>query len=402
MPPENCPSWHAAPDPAGFSPSRIYAKIEEDACFAEPCRMNSDCGKYGGRSARGKSAFSHKTREGKAREAGFLNDLPILREILCSVDTTCRPVRDAEATGDRALPTGKHAGRFGVTRTISVPLVAVPLFLLLLSCSTEGLFRPQPAQAQEGAVSPAGNGSQADVPPDASGVQAGSRQASSFWQIVRASGVIGLVILALSVAGLALVIEHALTIRRPMLMPPAVVDEIKSALAAGQLGRLGQSPQLASCVLGRVVASGIEELEFGWASAEKAMEEALTEESARLYRKVEYLSVIGNLAPMLGLLGTVVGMIVAFREVAETQGAARAADLAQGIYLALVTTVEGLLVAIPALAAFAFFRNKVDALTAEVALTAEKLLAPVRRQLTVAATVPPRAIPGSARTSRGS
>ena len=63
---------------------------------------------------------------------------------------------------------------------------------------------------------------------------------------------------------------------------------------------------------------------------------------------------------MVGLLGTVFGMIFAFQEVASTQGSARAADLATGIYQALVTTVGGLLVAIPALAAFAFFRNRID------------------------------------------
>ena len=72
-------------------------------------------------------------------------------------------------------------------------------------------------------------------------------------------------------------------------------------------------------------------------------------------------------------------MILAFREVANTQGAARAADLAEGIYLALVTTVEGLIVAIPALAAFAIFRNRVDHLVAEVTYLAQHASAPFKR-----------------------
>ncbi len=66
-------------------------------------------------------------------------------------------------------------------------------------------------------------------------------------------------------------------------------------------------------------------------------------------RRIEYLSVIGNIAPMVGLLGTVTGMIFAFQQVATTRGAAGAGDLAEGIYQALVTTVGGLVVAIPAL-----------------------------------------------------
>jgi biopolymer transport protein ExbB len=126
------------------------------------------------------------------------------------------------------------------------------------------------------------------------------------------------------------------------------------------------------------------------------MEDATAEQSARLFRKIEYLSVIGNIAPMLGLLGTVIGMIVAFRQVAATQGAARAADLAEGIYLALVTTVEGLIVAIPALGAFAVFRNRVDQLVAEVAYVAQHVFAPLKRGRAAApppapATAPPKA-----------
>ncbi|MBN2292731.1 MAG: MotA/TolQ/ExbB proton channel family protein, partial [Pirellulales bacterium] len=127
------------------------------------------------------------------------------------------------------------------------------------------------------------------------------------------------------------------------------------------------------------LGAGLAEVEGGWTAIEKAVEDATADQSARLFRKIEYLSVIGNIAPMLGLLGTVIGMIFAFHQVAETQGAARAGDLAEGIYLALVTTVEGLIVAIPALAAFAVFRNRVDQLVAEVAYSAQHTLAPLKR-----------------------
>ena len=121
------------------------------------------------------------------------------------------------------------------------------------------------------------------------------------------------------------------------------------------------------------------------------MEDAVAEQAARLYRKIEYLSVIGNLAPMCGLLGTVTGMIFAFQQVAVSQGAAGAADLAEGIYSALVTTVGGLIVAMPALAAFAVFRNRIDQLIAEIAFVAQHVFTPVRRRVsaTVRHSVPP-------------
>jgi biopolymer transport protein ExbB len=129
-----------------------------------------------------------------------------------------------------------------------------------------------------------------------------------------------------------------------------------------------------------VLINGLSELDFGWPAMEKAMEDSVAEQAARLYRKIEYLSVIGNLAPMCGLLGTVTGMIFAFQQVAISQGAAGAADLAEGIYSALVTTVGGLVVAIPSLAAFAIFRNRIDQLIAEIAFVAQHVFTPVRRR----------------------
>ncbi len=288
------------------------------------------------------------------------------------------------------------------TSSLSTRLAAATLgtFVLLFIwvCKAEGMLQENPAAPADGPTIKAGQMSaiSADVP------QTQPRPSTSFWDIVRASGIIGLTIFLLSVAGLALVIEHAITIRRSSLLPPEFVEEIERAIHSGQLARVVEITRSQNNSLAKVLTAGLAELDLGWNSVEKAIEEALAEESARLYRKVEYLSVIGNVAPMLGLLGTVVGMIMAFRRVAETQGAARAADLAEGIYLALVTTVEGLLVAIPALAAFAVFRNRVDGLMAEVGLCADRLLGPLKRQMLSPGVVPPRAstpIPRGSRTS---
>ena len=124
---------------------------------------------------------------------------------------------------------------------------------------------------------------------------------------------------------------------------------------------------------------GISELEFGWNAVEKSVEDALAEQSARLFRKIEYLSVIGNIAPMVGLLGTVIGMIMAFQQVA-TPGMTNASQLAEGIYQALVTTVGGLIVAIPAIGAFAIFRNRIDQFVAEAAYLSQHVFSPLRRK----------------------
>ena len=235
----------------------------------------------------------------------------------------------------------------------------------------------------------------ADPPADeqSSGAAAGpsssdNESQGTFWEIITAGGPVGVLIVLLSVGAVALAIEHIMTIREHVLMPPGLGDEVRKLLGEGKLAPAQQLGRSQPSLLSFVLEAGISEVDGGWAAVEKGMEDAIADQSARLFRKIEYLSVIGNIAPMLGLLGTVVGMIIAFREVADTQGAARAADLAEGIYLALVTTVEGLIVAIPSLAAFAVFRNRVDQLVAEASYVAQHALTPLKRSRSAGA--PPR------------
>ncbi|MBI3465404.1 MAG: MotA/TolQ/ExbB proton channel family protein [Planctomycetes bacterium] len=205
----------------------------------------------------------------------------------------------------------------------------------------------------------------------------------SFLEIILSGGPFGQLItfsiFALSVAAVALVIEHAVTIRAPVLMPPGLGDRVRELLIAGQTAQAAEECRAQPSFLAAVLETGIAEIEGGWSAVEKAMEDATADQAARLSRKVEYLSVVGNLAPMLGLLWTVFGMVLACRGVAATQGVARASDLADGIYQALITTVAGLIVAIPALAAFAFFRNRVDQLVAEVTYMAQHVFTPLKR-----------------------
>lgn len=203
------------------------------------------------------------------------------------------------------------------------------------------------------------------------------------WSIILSGGATGIAIMLLlvlvSVVALALVVEHLLTIRRSILMPEGLAEQVGMQLANKQIAEADKRCQQTPSALAVVMRAGLAETPGGWQAVEKGMEEALAEQSARLLRKIDYLSVIGNIAPMIGLLGTVFGMIFAFQEVANTQGAARAAELASGIYQALVTTVGGLLVAIPSLAAFAVFRNRVDQLIAETGQQAQQAVFPIKR-----------------------
>ena len=206
---------------------------------------------------------------------------------------------------------------------------------------------------------------------------------SGIFQIIFSGGIVGLAILllllALSLLAAYLIFDHLMTIRQSTLMPPGLGEAVHKLLSEGKLGEAQKTCREEPSVLSFVLLAGMGEAEAGWQAVEKAMEDAVAEQAARLFRKIEYLAVIGNLAPMVGLLGTVTGMIFAFQQVASTQGAAGAGQLAEGIYQALVTTVGGLIIAIPALGAFAVFRNRVDQLIAEAAYLSQHALRPLKR-----------------------
>lgn len=199
-------------------------------------------------------------------------------------------------------------------------------------------------------------------------------------EMLAAGGAVGYVIVVLSFVMVALIVDHLLTIRRPTLMPPGLAEEIHRCLAERRVADARTYCEQHPGFLARILRAGLDEIGLGYSNIEKAMEDAAVEQSARLFRRIEYLSVIGTLAPMLGLMGTVWGMIQAFLEF-ELKANPQVSELAPGIYRALITTLLGLGVAVPALAAFAVFRNRVDELSAETTLMAEHVFADYRRSL---------------------
>ncbi len=205
-----------------------------------------------------------------------------------------------------------------------------------------------------------------------------------FFDVLLSGGIVGVLILvvlfALSVAAAYLVFDQVMSLRRSEVLPDGVAETVRQSLLTARVPEADAVCRRQPSVLSVVLLAGLSEIGFGWREVEKAVEDSLAEQSARLMRRIEYLSVIGNIAPMVGLLGTVTGMIFAFQQVAATRGAAGAADLAEGIYQALVTTVGGLVVAIPSLAAYAICRNRVDTLIADVAYQAQHALLPVKRR----------------------
>jgi biopolymer transport protein ExbB len=177
------------------------------------------------------------------------------------------------------------------------------------------------------------------APPEAV-QQPAERPPLTFFQIVFSGGPLGvlniLVLIALSIAALALTIDNVRVVRRSAIIPPDLGDEVRDLASGGDIARATSACRSQPSFLASVLLHGLAEVGGGWSEIEKAMEDATAEQAARLFRRIEYLSVIGNIAPMVGLLGTVTGMLLAFKQVADTEGNAGAAQLADGIYQALV------------------------------------------------------------------
>jgi len=126
-----------------------------------------------------------------------------------------------------------------------------------------------------------------------------------------------------------------------------------------------------------VIAGGLSRVNAGYKQMEEAMSEAGEEAATDLQQKIGYLALIANIAPMLGLLGTVQGMINAFNQISDT-AAPKASELAGDIRLALVTTFLGLTVAIPVMCIYQFFKNRVQKIVLEVGAISGELMARFR------------------------
>jgi biopolymer transport protein ExbB len=190
---------------------------------------------------------------------------------------------------------------------------------------------------------------------------------------ILAGGVVGAMIIVLSIVSLALVIEHFVTIRRDRLMPPEIREEIEVLFEDGEFEEAMELCEAEPNYFTNVVGGGLPKLHRGYDKMMEGIAKSADEESIRLHQKIGYLSLIGNIAPMMGLLGTVQGMISAFQKIAITAGAAEPRQLADGISLALVTTFLGLIVAIPTMISFFYFRSRVVRIGLEIQNTAEEL-----------------------------
>ena len=183
-----------------------------------------------------------------------------------------------------------------------------------------------------------------------------------------------LVFSVLSLSMVALVVVNVLALRRCVIAPEELATKFGALLDENRFQDAYQLAKDDESILGKTLAVGLSKTSAGYAKAEQAMRDVQEEETMRLEHQIGYLALIGNLAPMIGLFGTVVGMIASFQAIAAGGAAPSPQKLAEGIATALFTTELGLAIALPALFAFDFLKNRLSRFMLDVSVLSENLM----------------------------
>jgi len=187
-------------------------------------------------------------------------------------------------------------------------------------------------------------------------------------------------LLLLSAASIGLIGMMAMTNQRKSIVPPGVIEEVRVLVGNGKFREALELTRAEASFFSQIMHAGLREASHGFSAVIRNMEQTSDELTTRRLRQIEYLNILGQVSPMIGLFGTVYGMILAFGAIVASGGDADPVQLAGGIGTALTTTFWGLVVAIPALAGYAIIRNKIDELTTEATIAAEELLNQFRPQ----------------------
>lgn len=202
---------------------------------------------------------------------------------------------------------------------------------------------------------------------------------TSLWQVVLSGGPVMIPLGILSVIAVMLVLVYLFTLRRGAIVTKRYMTTADALLRKrdylGLLAISNRHREAVARIMQRTLDFVTQHPEATFAEAREIAETEGTRQAAALNQRITYLADIGTIAPMLGLFGTVLGMIKSFSVVASDIVASRPIMLAEGVSEALVTTATGLVIGIPAMAAYAFFRGRVQSLIAELEAASTQLIA---------------------------
>jgi biopolymer transport protein ExbB len=224
------------------------------------------------------------------------------------------------------------------------------------------------AQAQEGEGAGSGESSSSSAKPE-------PKKPNLFRHILESVGIFfGIILLFVSIALVAIIVLLAMELRLGAAVPPGFVEDFTETVNKRRFKEAYEMAKEDSSFLGRVLTAGMARLQYGIEDAREAALGMVESIKASKEQLVTYLATIGTLGPMLGLVGTVWGMILAFMELATATGPVEPAKLAGAISHALVVTLLGIALSVPAIFCHAFFRNRLIRLAHDTSNVADDLL----------------------------
>jgi biopolymer transport protein ExbB len=239
----------------------------------------------------------------------------------------------------------------------------LPVWLALtLLVTSMILTRPAQLQAQDDKPAAAAADTKAPTP---------HASKSTLMWLIETSGWIGAFLLVISMLFVATVMRLFLELREPIVCPPELLQECEALLAKRDYNGIYKVSKESTSELGQLISTGMAGLSAGLSEARESMDRLGEAQTVEMEKRISMLAVVGTLGPLIGLLGTLKGMIASFSVIAISDTQLKASEVAGGISEALVLTFEGVGLSVPAIYFFALFKNRVSSLSVQAMNTAD-------------------------------
>ena len=257
---------------------------------------------------------------------------------------------------------------------VAYVVLCVTFAPLPTSLFAQDMPKDEPAAAVPADPAPAAEPAEAGAPVADAAASPPQKKSLLRWAI-EASGPIGLFLLCLSIYFTALVIKLFMELRLSEAVPSGLVEKLENAIKDRKFQEAYDACRDNDSFLARLVRSGVANLPNGRTEAKEAMNATQDEVVTAMESRISYLAIIGTLGPMIGLVGTIAGMIASFQEIATAAGAQpKPEKVAEGISTALFITLEGVSLSVPAIFFFALFRNRIAMMAVESAKVADRTI----------------------------
>jgi biopolymer transport protein ExbB len=250
-------------------------------------------------------------------------------------------------------------------------MLASDLPLALLSASRQAVAQDKAADAEPADKAGAKEGDTAKA--DA---KSGAKKQQSYLEFF--FGALGwrytIAFLIISFTFVAFFVMNLLSLRRDAICPTHLVQAFEANLNEKKFQEAFDLAKNDDSMLGQMLSAGMQNLQQGYDKALDSMGQVGEDENMKLEHRLSFLSLVGSIAPMVGLLGTVDGMVASFQVIASSDAQPKPSELATGISMALITTLVGLVLAIPAIIAFSMLKNRLSRLVMEAGQQATNLM----------------------------